>query len=69
MKVSWGSLSSFFGKDSHSHCAALLSLSLYLTQDFRSETKRLMVNKSLGETLLHRSARNNRMVSRVSRTN
>lgn len=30
-------------------------------KDFRSETKRLMVNKSLGETLLHRSARNNRM--------
>lgn len=31
MKVSWGSPSSFFGKDSHSHCATLLSLSLFDT--------------------------------------
>ena len=30
-------------------------------QDLRLESKRLMVNKSLGETLLHRAARNNRV--------
>ena len=32
-------------------------------QDLKFDPKRMMVNKSLGETILHRSAKNNLLVS------
>ena len=54
-----------FAKAFHFKFCKQIQKPIWLWQKAIKGSKRLIVNKSLGETLLHRSARNNRLVSCV----